>query len=83
MRRVPATFHDLTPLHELAYVLPKGAKLFKDKGYISDKDAKTIEKDTGVKVVSVKRKNMKPNFWLDQLEARTVQKRDRNKKFTN
>jgi hypothetical protein len=55
-------------------VLPKGAKLFGDKGYISDKDAKTIEKDTGVKVVSVKRKNMKPNFWLDQLELEQYRK---------
>jgi Transposase DDE domain len=28
---VPAAFHDLTPLHELAVVLPPGARLFGDK----------------------------------------------------
>ncbi len=65
---MPARFHDLTPLHKLAFLLPDAAKLFGDKGYVSSDDAKTILDETGVKVIAIKRKNMKPNDWLDQLE---------------
>jgi hypothetical protein len=30
---LPASLHDLTPIHELTFVLPEGAKVFGDKGY--------------------------------------------------
>lgn len=71
---LPARFHDLTPIHELAYLLPNAAKLFGDKGYVSSDDAKTIFDETGVKIIAIKRKNMKPHDWLDQLELEEYRK---------
>src|SRR5215203_527180 len=35
---LPAGFHDLTPLHELAYGLPQATRLLGDKGYNSAAD---------------------------------------------
>jgi hypothetical protein len=32
---LPASFHDLTPIYELTFGLPKGARVYADKGYIS------------------------------------------------
>ena len=61
-----ARFHDLTPIHDLAFVLPPTAKLFGDKGYISEDDAQTIEKETGVRVIAARRKNMTPLEWIDE-----------------
>lgn len=49
-------------------MLPPNAKLFGDKGYISDDDAKTIEEETKVRVIAARRKNMKQLDWIDQLE---------------
>src|SRR5947209_6918442 len=39
---LPAAEQDLTPIHELTFVLPTGACVFADKGYVSDPDADTI-----------------------------------------
>lgn len=68
---VPAGFHDLTPLHELAYVLPYGARLFGDKAYNSADDEASILAETGVRVVPIRKVNMQPHEWfLDELELR-------------
>lgn len=66
---LPAGFHDLTPVHELAFGLPQGARLLGDKGYISADDAASIEAETGVRLVARRRKNMKPHAWfMDHIE---------------
>jgi hypothetical protein len=66
---LPAGFHDLTPVHELAYGLPQGARLLGDKGYISADDAASILAETGVRLVARRRKNMKPHDWfMDDIE---------------
>lgn len=72
---LPASEHDLTPIHELTYLLPEGAAVFGDKGYISADDARTIFEETGVRLVSVRRKNMTPNTWVDDFDLRLYRKR--------
>src|SRR5947208_2980961 len=47
---VPAALHDLTPIHELAVVLPPGARLFGDKAYNSAADEATMLAETGVRL---------------------------------
>ena len=72
---LPAAQHDLTPIHELTVNLPAGASVFGDKGYISAADACTILEDTGVRLVSIRRKNMKPNSWADDFDLRLYRRR--------
>jgi len=72
---LPAAEHDLTPIHELTFLLPSGATVFGDKGYVSSDDARTILEETGVRLVSVRRKNMAPNTWADDFDLRLYRKR--------
>jgi hypothetical protein len=72
---LPASYHDLTALHELAYCLPAGASIFGDKGFISADDAKSLLEDTGVRLVTPKRKNMAPNDWADDYDLALYRKR--------
>jgi hypothetical protein len=72
---LPASLHDLTPLHELTVYLPEDASVFGDKGYISAPDVQTIFDECGVRVVSVRRKNMQPNSWADDFDLRLYRKR--------
>jgi hypothetical protein len=61
---LPAAFHDLTAVCELTWGLPKGARVYADKGYIDAKTKKivrpTVRRD-GVHLVAMHKKNMKPN----------------------
>ena len=72
---LPAAYHDLTPIHELTVELPSGAVVFGDKGYISKADAQSILEATGVRLVSIRRKNMTPNAWADDFDLKTYRKR--------
>ena len=72
---LPASEHDLTPIHELMVHLPAGATVFGDKGYISADDAQTILEDTGVRLVTIRRKNMTPNTWADDFDLRLYRRR--------
>ncbi len=68
---LPASLHDLTPLHELTAGLPTGARVFGDKGYNSADDEASILAETGVRLIPIRRANMKPHAWfLDELELR-------------
>lgn len=68
---VPGALHDLTPIHELAVVLPPGARLFGDKAYNSALDEATILAETGVRLIPVRRANMQAHAWfLDDIELR-------------
>ena len=71
----PAGLHDLTPIHELAYGLPAGASAYADKAYNAGADEATILADTGVRVVPIRRANMRPNLWADKLALREHRKR--------
>jgi len=54
VQMLPAGVHDLTPVHELAYGLPAGARLLGDKAYNSAADAASILAETGVRLVPVR-----------------------------
>lgn len=62
---LPASFHDLTPIFELTFGLPKGAKIYADKGYISAAIKRALrpavrrKADGGVYLVARHRKGMK------------------------
>lgn len=72
---LPAALQDLTPIHELTVHLPSAATVFGDKGYISAADAQTIFEATGVRLISIRRKNMQPNAWADDFDLRRYRKR--------
>jgi hypothetical protein len=68
---LPAASHDLTPVHELAYSLPRGARLFGDKAFNSADDEASILAETGVRLIPIRKANMQPREWfLDALELR-------------
>ena len=62
----PAALHDLTPLHELLWELPAGAKVLGDKGYNSAPDEASILADTGVRLIPIRKDNMEQHTWLDR-----------------
>jgi hypothetical protein len=62
---LPASLHDLTPLHELTYQLPSGTLVVADKGYNCAIDEASILAHTGVRLVVQRRDNMLPNSSAD------------------
>jgi hypothetical protein len=63
---LPASLHDLTPIHELTAVLPSGACVVADKGYNSINDELSIFVESGVRLVPRRRKNMSGNSTKDR-----------------
>jgi len=72
---LPSALHDLTPIHELTYALPDGATCYGDKGFNAAADEATILADTGVRLVPIRKANMRPNDWADKLALREYRKR--------
>jgi len=72
---VPGGLHDLTPIHELTYGLPEGAAVYGDKAYNAGDDEATILADTEVRLVPIRKANMRPNVWADKLALRAWRKR--------
>jgi hypothetical protein len=72
---VPGGLHDLTPIHELTYALPAEAAVYGDKGYNAAADEATILADAEVRLVPIRRGNMRPNLWADKLALRAWRKR--------
>ena len=67
---VAGGYHDLTPIHELTFVLSDGACVLGDKGYNSAADEATIFDETGVRLIPIRRRNplarlIAPNSFLD------------------
>ena len=71
---LPASLHDLTPVHELTSGLPAGASAYGDKAYNSGRDEATILADTQVRLVPLRKANMRPNLWADKLALRAYRK---------
>lgn len=66
---LPAALHDLTPLHELAYVLLPGARLLGDKAYNRALDEVSLLNATGVRLIPVRRAKMQQHAWfVDEIE---------------
>jgi hypothetical protein len=72
---LPGGLHDLTPIHELCYGLPEEVAVYGDKGYNAARDEATILTETGVRLVPIRRANMRPNDWDDKLALRAHRKR--------
>lgn len=72
---LPASYHDVTPVHELTYGLPPGAKVCGDKAYNSQKDEESIKEDTGVRLVPQRKKNMWPNTLEDAIDLKECRQR--------
>ncbi len=71
---LPASYHDLTPIHELLYGLPPGAWVYADKAYNSAPDEASILADTGVRLVPIRKDNMIPNTAVERAGLRTFRK---------
>jgi hypothetical protein len=63
---MPASIHDLSPVHELLFGLPAGSCADGDKAYNSGKDEYSLLAETGVRLVPLHKKNMPSNDWLDR-----------------
>ncbi len=72
---VPGGLHDLTPIHELTYGLPEGATVYGDKADNAADDEASILADTAVRLVPLRKANMRPNIWADTLALRTWRRR--------
>jgi len=71
---LPASYHDLTPIHELLYGLPRGAWVYADKAYNSATDEASILADTGVRLVPIRKDTMIPNTAAERAGLRTFRK---------
>ena len=72
---LPGGLHDLTPVHELTHSLPEDAAAYADKAYNSAPDEATILAERGVRLVPLRKANMRPNLWADKLALREHRKR--------
>jgi len=71
---LPAALHDLTPIYELSYELPTGSAIYGDKAY-NDGDAEGILEIDGVRLIPIRRKNMKKQHdWADEYDLRQYRK---------
>ncbi len=71
---LPASFHDLTPIHELTWLLPPWCQLLGDKGYNSEPDEASIWEETRVRFVPIRKANMEPNPYPERVALRTHRK---------
>jgi hypothetical protein len=72
---VPGGVHDLTPVHELTYGLPEDAAAYADQADTAAPDGATILAATGVRLVPLRKANMRPHRWADKLALREHRKR--------
>ena len=59
---LPASFHDLTAVHDLSGALPPGARLLGDKGYNCDYDENLAYLFAQIELIPRHRANMLPNY---------------------
>jgi len=67
---LPNSLHALMPIHELTVEFPSGASVLGDKGYNDNIGETSILHGTGVRLVPIRKKNMKPNDWADDYNLR-------------
>ena len=72
---LPASLHDLTPIHELMFDLPDGACVYADKGYNCLPEEASIYHDTHVRLIPIRRNNMQPHEWVDDFDLRLYRRR--------
>ncbi len=59
----------------MTYALPEGAAAYADKAYNAADDEATILAEAGVRLVPIRKANMRPNRWADKLALREYRKR--------
>jgi hypothetical protein len=67
---LPASFHDLTPIHELSYLLPPWCRVLGDKAYNACADEATIWEEVRVRFVPIRKSNRQPNTYEERLTLR-------------
>jgi hypothetical protein len=67
---LPASLHDLTPVHDLTQRLPSGVTLYGDKAYNSAEDEAWIAGETGIRLIPRRRGNMNANTQEEQAGLR-------------
>jgi len=72
---LPASLHDLTPVHELIERVPGGAWVYGDKAYNSGDDETLLAGETGVRLVPIRTANMTPNLIDERVGLRTHRKK--------
>jgi len=70
---LPAAFHDLTPIYELSVDLPTNAVLYGDKAY-NCAPAEAVLAAAAVRLVPIRRANMRPHDWADEYDLRRYRK---------
>ena len=71
---LPGAYHDLTPIYELTVDLPRDAALFGDKAYNDATSERFLQDDGGVRLIPIRKKNMKPHDWADDYDLRLYRK---------
>lgn len=71
---LPASLHDLTPIHELTWLLPPWCQLLGDKAYNAQADENSIWQATAVRFVPIRKANMSPNSFLERQALRQQRK---------
>jgi hypothetical protein len=62
---LPGSFHDITPIFEITYSLPKKSTLIGDKAYNYEK-AEDILKDYGINLMPIRKKNYKKQWFMHE-----------------
>jgi hypothetical protein len=75
---LPGALHDLTPVHELTAQLPAGSRVLGDKAFNSAPDEASILDGVGVRLVPIRRKNMKPQAWCDEYDLKLYRRHIEN-----
>ena len=71
---LPGAYHDLTSIYELTIDLPKGAALYGDKAYNDATGERFLLDDGGMRLVPIRKNNMKPHEWADEYDLRLYRK---------
>ena len=67
---LPAAYHDLTPMHELTFVLPDGVCVYTDKAYNSAPDEASLLTESVVRLMPMRKANMPSYSWADEFDLR-------------
>ena len=70
---LPASLHDLTPVHEITAELPKEIPAFGDKAYNSEPDELTLA-ESGAPLIPIRKVNMKPHDWATEYDLEYYRK---------
>lgn len=67
---LPGGWHDLTPVHELSFLLPPGSSVYADKAFNSKATEAALLEHGDIHLVPVRRDDMKPNTFEEWCDLR-------------